>query len=46
MADDRTSFDLDEKKDKEMSDEKKFVFFRNTDEMMMDIMFPDGLDNE
>lgn len=46
MKDDRTLFDLDDKEYAEMSDEEKSVISQNTDEMMMDIMFPDGQDEE
>lgn len=46
MKDDRTLFDLDDKEYEEMSDEEKCEISQNTNEMMMDIMFPDGQDEE
>jgi hypothetical protein len=46
MKDDRTLFDLDDKEYEEMSDEEKYKISKNTDEMMMDIMFPDGQDED
>lgn len=46
MKDDRTLFDLDDKEYEKMSDEEKCKISQNTNEMMMDIMYPDGQDEE
>ena len=46
MRDDRTLFDVDDEEYEEMSEEKQNEISRNTDDMMLDIMFPDGQDDE
>ncbi len=46
MKDDRTLFDLSDEEYEGMSDEEKYEISQNTNEMMDDIMFPDGHDDE
>jgi hypothetical protein len=46
MKDERTHFDVDDEEYEKMSDEQKYRISQNTNEMMMDIMFPDGQDDE
>ena len=46
MKDDRTLFDVEDDEYEEMTDEEKYEISRNTDDMMLEIMFPDGQDDE
>lgn len=46
MKDERTLFDVEDDEYNEMTDEERYEISRNTDDMMLDIMFPDGQDDE
>ena len=46
MKDDRTLFDVEDDEYEEMTDEEKYEISRNTGDMMLEIMFPDGQDDE
>lgn len=46
MKDDRTLFDIDDNEYEGLSEEEQNEISRNTDELMLDIMFLDGQDDE